>query len=192
MNRAIEFSNAKIDPDSLNLKKENLVEFMQSYANSWSNYGGQCFELSIINQLKTSPEMSFDKYMLTVMLDSILNNAIRHGFHKNKNYTIHNEVQIQMSTVKYENAPYVLLSIANNGDMLTDEFTIEDYVTKGRFAASTGNSGLGGYHVYQIVKGHNGFLRLDKNKQWGMIIDILLPIDFSTSNDILSYEHECI
>lgn len=136
--------------------------------------------------------MSFDKTLLTVMLDSILNNAIRHSFHKRKNYTDHNMVLLRLSVVEYKDAPYIQLSVANNGDPIAEGFTIEDYISRGRYAATTGRSGLGGYHVHQIAKGHNGFLCLDSNKMWNMIVEVLLPIESTEYNDIPAYDNECI
>ena len=52
--------------------------------------------------------------------------------------------------------------------------------------------GLGGYHVHQIAKGHNGFLCLDSNKMWNMIVEVLLPIESTEYNDIPAYDNECI
>ena len=69
---------------------------------------------------------------------------------------------------------------------------MKDYITRGRYSANTGRSGLGGYHVYQIAKGHNGFLYLDSNKIWNVIVEVLLPISNVDVNDLPIYEHECI
>ena len=134
-----------------------------------------------MSKLDGTPAIFFDKSMLTVMLDSILNNAVRHGFHKRKKDG--NQVLIRLSEVNYKENPYVLLSIANNGEAISDGFTVEDYVSRGRFTASTGRSGLGGYHVFQIVKGHKGYLRLDSNKMWNVIVDVLIPINSANIND---------
>ena len=126
------------------------------------------------------------------MLDSVLNNAIRHGFHKRKDYTQNNKVNFAFQLVKYKNEPYLVIRIANNGDPLSDDFTIDDYITRGRFVSTTGRSGLGGYHVYQVVKGHKGYLSLDSNKVWNVIVDILIPVNNVELDNLLEYEHECI
>mgnify|MGYP006389035559 FL=1 len=192
MNRVIHYNNARIDSESFNLKEADIVEFAKSYIDAWNNYGGGYFEIVFVNDLFDTPKMSFDKTLLTVMLDSILNNAIRHSFHKRKNYTVHNMVQLRLSVVEYKDAPYIQLSVANNGDPITEGFTIEDYISRGRYAATTGRSGLGGYHVHQIAKGHKGFLCLDSNKMWNMIVEVLLPIESTEYNDIPAYDNECI
>jgi sensor histidine kinase regulating citrate/malate metabolism len=124
------------------------------------------------------------------MLDAILSNAIRHGFMKDKTYTEHNCVDIDLSTVVYMGKPYVQMRVANNGEPMQDGFSIKDYISRGRFSAQTGRSGLGGYHVYQVVKGHNGFLYLDSNNVWNMVVEILLPLEgVISSDDLTEYEH---
>ena len=174
------------------MKEGDIIKFIKGYVDAWTNYGGEYFTLSIKNGLQEGTKVSFDKTLLTVMLDSILNNAIRHSFHKRKNYTEHNSVQISISAVEYNELPYVLLSVSNNGDPIAEGFTIEDYISRGRYTSSTGRSGLGGHHVYQIAKGHGGFLYLDINKVWNMIVEVLLPIESTFSNDIPAYDKECI
>jgi signal transduction histidine kinase len=166
------------------------VEYINTYVDGWRNYGNNCFDLSIVNDLIEAPLITFDRDMLTVMLDSVLNNAARHGFNKRK--VNGNNVLLRLSIVEHESRPHLLISIANNGDAMADGFTINDYISRGRYTTSTGRSGLGGYHIYQIIKGHGGFLCLDSNKQWSVIVDILLPIDSVNTNDITTYEHECI
>lgn len=192
MNRVIHYNNARIDSESFNLKEGDIVGFIKGYIDAWNNYGGGYFEIDFVNDLFDTPRMSFDKTLLTVMLDSILNNAILHGFHKRKNHTDHNMVQLRLSVVEYKEAPYILLSIANNGDPIADGFTIEDYISRGRYTATTGRSGLGGYHVHQIAKGHKGVLCLDSNIMWNMIVEVLLPIDSTDYNDIPVFDNECI
>ena len=192
MNRIIHYNNARIEAESFNIKEGNIAEFIEAYIDAWNNYGGEYFDLFAQNRLDANIRMSFDKTLLTVMLDSILNNAIRHGFHKRKNYTEHNMVQIELSEVEYHGLPYMRLAVANNGDPIDEGFSINDYISRGRYSVSTGRSGLGGYHVYQIAKGHKGYLYLDSNKVWNMIVEILLPIESTMLNDIPTYDNECI
>lgn len=190
MNRTIQYANARIETACFNMQEGNISEFIKDYVNAWKNYGSNCFTLDVLDELDEHISLSFDKGMLTVMFDSILNNAVRHGFHKRKEAG--NQVLIHLSEVAYEGTPYLLISIANNGEEITKGFTIEDYVSRGRYTASTGRTGLGGYHVYQIVKGHNGYLRLDSNKQWNVIVEMLFPINSTSINNLPVYEHECI
>lgn len=191
LNRTIEFASTNISATSFNIRSLNLSEFLENYVNSWKNYGGNYFEISLVNACPLNLSVSLDDRLLTVMLDAILNNAVRHGFHKNKRYTDNNKVEVDSSLTMYNDNSYVLIRVSNNGDPISDSFTIEDYISRGRYTASTGRSGLGGYHVYQVVKGHKGFMRLDSNKQWSTIVEVLLPVDFTSNIDNL-YEYECI
>ena len=192
MNRLIHFSNEKIADDSFNKKEVGLAEFVNSYTDSWNNYGGNYFHLTVDNELIGTDKVLLDTNLFTVLLDAILNNAAKHSFHKRNNYTENNLVEIQMELVEYQNKPYFRMGIANNGDPIKEGFTIDDYISRGRFTAETGRSGLGGYHVYKIVKGHNGFLNIDSNKNWNVIINVLLPVEVNESLTLPVYEQECV
>lgn len=191
MNRVIRYSNATINPELFNLKEQDLDNFIKSYCNSWLNYSANCFYLTLRSNLGENKMVVFDKTYLKLLLDSILTNAERHGFKKQRKED--NLVEISLSLVNYANKPYVLLKVANNGLPFKKGFTLYDYKQRGRYSSNTGRSGLGGYHVYEITKGHNGFLYIDSNKIWNVIIEILLPINNSVeTNNLIAYEHECI
>lgn len=192
MNRMIKYSNSDISADTFNKKEADLGAFIEGYADAWRNYGGGYFTLDTVNRMCPETVVSFDKVMLTVMLDSILSNAVRHGFHKRKNYTKDNRVEIELSEVEKSGKPFVLMRVSNNGDPISEDFTIKDYIYRGRHASATGRSGLGGYHVYKIVKGHEGFLHLDSTKIWNVIVEVLLPLQGEINEDMESYENECI
>ena len=129
MNRIIHYSNADISQESFNMRDQNIVEFINQYADGWRNYGGNYFELEIKNEIDCNQIVAFDKALCTVMLDSILSNALRHSFHKRKDYTDCNRVEISLSMVEYQEKPFVLLSVSNNGDPVPANFTINDYIT---------------------------------------------------------------
>ena len=190
MKRVIRFSNTSISAEMFYLREYDIEEFVKEYCNAWLNFSGNYFSLSLHSSLGESKEVMFDKTYLKLMLDSILTNVERHGFKKHKSED--NLVEISMSLEKYEEKPYVVIRVANNGVPFKSGFTMKDYITRGRYSANTGRSGLGGYHVYQIAKGHNGFLYLDSNKIWNVIVEVLLPISNVDVNDLPIYEHECI
>lgn len=84
------------------------------------------------------------------------------------------------------------MAIANNGDPFNEDFTVEDFISRGRFTSDTGRSGLGGYQIYAIVKGHDGYLNIDSNLDWNVIINILLPIETDKSSKLKEYEEKYI
>jgi type I restriction enzyme M protein len=192
MFRLLHFNNASINTETLNVTPNNLHIFLDQYVKAWSNYGGNYFTLSIKNDLDIDVVLNFDKLLFTVMFDSILSNAVRHGFKKIKNFTPNNRVEISVSAELYNGKPYVILRISNNGNPMSSNFTIKDYITRGRYSAVSGRSGLGGHHVYQIIKAHNGFLNLDSNKVWNMVVEVLIPYKNVESDNLIEYEHECI
>lgn len=188
--RIISYSNAQISDDMFNAKDFDIEEYIINYKNSWMNYSGNYFDLTVNTCLEGRKIVRFDKTLLKVALDAILTNAERHGFNKRKKDT--NQAEISLTLESYEHNSYVVIRVANNGDPFRDGFTLEDYITRGRYSTSTGRSGLGGYHVYKIAKGHHGYIFIDSNKIWNVIVEILLPIDNVEPNDLIEYEHECI
>lgn len=192
MNRIIEFSSTNFSSSSFLLKDTCINQFLSEYTDSWKNYGGGIFDLILKDSTEGNISIPMDKPKMTVLLDSILTNAYRHGFHKKKSYTENNTVQIQVSQVEFQEKSFVLLSVANNGDPIPEGFTVNDYMSKGRYTSSSGRSGLGGYHVYQIAKGHGGYINLDSNKEWNVIVEVLLPMKDFDPDIKLTYERNCI
>lgn len=132
-----------------------------------------------------------DTTMLQILLDSIIENASRHGFRKEqrKEYRI----SVSVEKVIFNEEPFALLSIKNNGYPMPKNFTLEDYVSKGRFNGESGRSGLGGYHVYSITKKHNGYIYLRSDEDWNFIIDILLPLTEKSGDGVYNtYDYEAI
>lgn len=171
MERLIHFTNMPLE--SFNLTQGNLGAFIEDYVAAWNNYGPGYFDVDIENHLEGMEEIAIDKTLLTVMLDSILDNAGRHSFEKRK--CAENKVVISLDCVNESGNSYIVISIANNGKPFAEGFTIDDYISRGRYSAISGRSGLGGYHVYQVTKGHKGLLSISSNAEWNVIIDILIP-----------------
>lgn len=190
LKRVIQYDNANISSEKFNIKEHDIEEFIRDYCSSWRNYSGNYFSLSYKSNLGNNKKVMFDKTFFKVMLDSILTNAERHGFDKRRSDD--NNVEISLSTEKYGDKAYVVIRVANNGYPFKNGFTIKDYITRGRYSANTGRSGLGGYHVYSIIKGHGGFMYIDSNKIWSVIIELLLPINNVELDNLVEYENECI
>ena len=138
--------------------------------------------------------VKIDKTLFLIMLDNILRNAHRHGF--NKRVSSNNRVQFDLSVVtmeggpyepsseKRQGKPYLLLSVCNNGKELEEGFTLKDYITRGKKGNESGNTGLGGYDIYQIVKKFGGRLNIRRSPDWNFIIDILLPVSSGVDTEI--------
>ena len=138
------------------------------------------------SEIEEGLAIKVDKTLFLIMLDNILRNAHRHGF--NKRVSSNNRVQFDLSVVTMEDGPYepsserkqgkhyLLLSVCNNGQELEESFTVKDFVTRGKKGKETGNTGQGGYDIYQIVKKFGGKLNIRRSSDWNFIIDILLPV----------------
>lgn len=187
MERVIHFTNMPID--SFNFVLGNITTFIQDYVDSWQNYGSNLFSIEVEDNLEGNNELSFDHTLLTLMLDAILDNVGKHGFGKRKSEF--NKVVISLDLVNENGSPYVVISIANNGRSMAEGFTIDDYISRGRYSATSGRSGLGGYHVYQVAKGHNGFVSLSTSGDWSVIVDVLLPLYNVNIENLPNYEKEC-
>lgn len=108
------------------------------------------------------------------MLDTILENARRHGFGKVKREG--NLVQMILDYTEYDGKDYIAIKIQNNGHRLPDDFTIDCYIRKGAFAGKYGRSGIGGYHVARITQQHKGYLSVYSDDSWGAIVEVLIPV----------------
>ncbi len=112
--------------------------------------------------------------LFAVVFDNIMRNAYRHGF--NKTVSADHKVLVSLDIVKHEGKDHLLMSVCNNGNKLEEGFSVYDFVTRGRKGRATGNTGQGGYDVYQIVKKFDGHLGLRSSSDWNFIIDILIPV----------------
>ena len=112
--------------------------------------------------------------LFAVVFDNIMRNAYRHGF--NKTVAAEHQVLVSLDIMKHEGKDHLLMSVCNNGNKLEESFSVYDFVTRGRKGRTTGNTGQGGYDIYQIVKKFDGYLGLRSSSDWNFIIDILIPV----------------
>ena len=157
-------------------KKEDvsLASFVQEYVRSWSNFAVKDFDLEVEDNVGANTIVSMDKDTMMILLDAAMDNAWRHGFKKQKNDG--NKVCITMSVVDWDGNMFVDMQIGNNGAIIEPGLSSEVFISKGRFSKYTGRTGLGGNHIYQIAKKHDGFLSVSGGGRWNFCIDVLLPI----------------
>lgn len=173
--RMITTVGADFESGRLKLSNINVNDFVKSYIYSWRNFGSDIFELSYHSNVSDDTYIKVDVDMFRVLFDTILRNAYKHGFYAQGSPD--NKVEITTSFVRKEDREYILVEFANNGAPFPKGFDIHQYVKRGSFAGGTGNTGLGGYHIYSIVKRHDGFLDLADSKAWPVIIEVLIPVD---------------
>ena len=127
------------------LEKVNLYKTVSNYIMAWKNFGYKSFDVAPI-KLNVSEDtmVEIDKDLFFTMLDCIFINAHQHGF--NKRYNSHNKVIIDLQGVYADNNKYVMIGISNNGNPLTDGYSIKDFVERGNVGLNSSQDGLGGNH----------------------------------------------
>lgn len=161
----------------------NIVEFMERYILGWENYGSKTFSIEFDSDLAFEKENAIlaNQTALTIMMDCLLDNANRHGFHKTNSPS--NKVKIHLDYTMLGNENAVIITVGNNGKPMPKNFGIEDYIASGKFGTDTGRSGLGGSHVYKIVSSMDGTLDFisqevsfaEKNEWWTTFM-ITIPL----------------
>ena len=174
------------------------VAFMKQFMKSWQIVGRKEFSLQLLpfEDALRNVIISADEDKLKLLLETLLDNAYRHGFNKGDlQVPGGNLAAISLDLVRFSERVYLKIAVMNNGNPLAYGFTLRDFITKGRFSKESGNTGLGGNHVYNITKAHKGFLSLSSDKEWNYIVEILLPVEnasIDTSFDISNYESDCL
>lgn len=166
-------------------------EFINEYYSSLQNCNRSIFKIEYNSELSDDTTFDIDEDVMRIMLDTILDNAYRHGFKKAKN--IDARVGISTSCKKVNGNDYVLIEVANNGLPFPNDLTYEKFITRGEFCGENGHTGLGGNHIYNIIKLHDGYLNITKSAKWNIIFDILIPIEYISDedmNNITDYENE--
>lgn len=141
--------------DDYDFPKEqiNIKNFFKEYETGWNNYGSSSFKLIVDIDASDTDYIYGNPDALRIMLDAFLENAHRHGFLRK--YKEENQVTISGTTIGLKDDE-LLLNIHNNGRPLPPDLTFQDFITSGNFNSESGHSGLGGNHIYEIIKSFDG------------------------------------
>ena len=123
---------------------------------------------------------------LGLILENFFSNAKRHAFRESSK---RNMVDIMWGYVRFNNGNYLNISISNNGTPM--EISLKEFIAYRTKGESSGNTGIGGNEIYQIIKSYNGYLGLKKGAPDFLVtFDILLPIDqeFTIIKTVKDYE----
>ena len=162
--------------------KVNIVDFMEQYIAGWENYGSKTFSIEFYYDGDLEGEnIIANETALAIMMDCLLDNANRHGFHKMSSPD--NKVKIHLDRATVSNEHAVVIAVGNNGKPMPKDFSIDDYITSGKFGTDTGRSGLGGSHVFKIVSSMGGTLDFiseavstAEKEEWWTTFMISIPI----------------
>lgn len=163
--------------------KINIVGFMERYIRGWESYGSKTFSIEFYcdGDFEVENIILANETALAIMMDCLLDNANRHGFHKTSSPD--NKVKIHLDQTTLNNKRAVIISVGNNGKPMPKDFSIDDYITSGKFGTDTGRSGLGGSHVYKIVSSIDGTLDFiseavssEEKDEWWTTFMITIPL----------------
>ena len=161
----------------------NIVDFLERYIHGWENYGSKTFSIEFYcdGDFEVENTILANETALAIMMDCLLDNANRHGFHKTKSPD--NKVKIHLDQTTHGNKRAVIIDVGNNGKPMPKDISIDDYITSGKFGTDTGRSGLGGSHVYKIVSSMDGTLDFiseavssEEKDEWWTTFMISVPL----------------
>lgn len=185
----------KVNDQHLNLKaypleKIDIIEFIKSYQKDQQTAANKNesieLELSsdVTDELNESPIIMGSKDLLKIALGNIISNARKHAFvnddsvaHK---FLFYLDINTQNEGLK--DSLYIRLQIRNTGMHFPENFDLEKFKRIGSKAGKTGNTGLGGNQINEIIKYHNdgiSTLELDticEGSEFSTSLSFSLPI----------------
>lgn len=187
MNRMIKHTGIDFNSYQLTCDEVRINDFFQKYVEACRNLSKISFQMEYTTNIHKGSTFCIDEDLFRYLLDTILENVYRHGFEQKE--VLGAMVNISTTPTLIDEKPYLLLAIANNGKPFPEGFTIEKFIGKGECCGNTKNTGLGGYHIYHIIKSHNGFLNITGTSAWPVIYEILIPMEdmFDDETKLLNY-----
>lgn len=132
-----------------------IVPFLENYFKNVSEKNPNILFDINLNDIKSDDFKIFtfaNEDLLCFLLDNLISNIKKHGFNWNKE-----EVRrIEISTSILEEFETFTIFISNTGNPMPENFTFDDFRSKGIKKGKNGGSGMGGYIVDQIIKYFGG------------------------------------
>jgi type I restriction enzyme M protein len=184
------------DVKQYDLNPMNIIEFIKEYkieivSQQKPNITTTMIlgeELSLVNSEVIY--VNANANLLRVALNNIVDNANKHAFVDNlKEYKL--QIKLGLSQDDISKDLFIKIDVSNNGNGFPDKFDLEKLVRKNTQAGTTGNTGIGGYDLNEIVKYLNhGKSTLDllikgENEEFSTTYTFLIPIIISDVNEAL-------
>ena len=161
-------SRIKTVGTSLDVKQEKIAvhEFLSGYIKILDLNKKRVNISADLSGIDRNLVISYNRATLHVILNTIIDNAIKHGF---SNYECENPMIKLIAEIKGD---YLLLNICNNGSPIT--ISNEEYKTRGVFKGETGHTGIGGYQISRYAELQGGYVEIPKIKKWNTEIHLYI------------------
>lgn len=155
---------------SLDVKQEKIAvhEFLSGYIKILDPNKKRVNISADLSGIDRNLVISYNRATLHVILNTIIDNAIKHGF---SNYECENPMIKLIAEIKGD---YLLLNICNNGSPIT--ISNEEYKTRGVFKGETGHTGIGGYQISRYAELQGGYVEIPKIKKWNTEIHLYIKM----------------
>jgi len=162
--------------ERMNLEYIDLLDFLEDFAKLYSTDKGFNISIDAVSDEKGSRaamKTLIDRSQMTTALGNLIENAKHHGFRDQKKYRIN--FRLALSEDKKE----LIIEYKNDGRAFPKDFSFKDYISYGQYAGDSGNTGIGGYLIHQIIENHDGYLvfrdKIEKHDPFKVQFEIVLP-----------------
>lgn len=143
-----------------------------SYLESDDSYDGIRFRLMPIPQPFS---LMITERSLRLVLDSIIRNAVMHGFPN----TFEGEKCVAIRIAEADQPGMAIVSVANNGQPAAEGFSEDLYERKFGKCGRTGHTGRGGYFVGNAMRFYKGFVTIStQDNNWPFIVNLHIPTSY--------------
>jgi signal transduction histidine kinase len=130
--------------------KTRVLKFLQTEA---SKHVRDSKHLQLRFEGDDSIELEIDTKQFSFLLQNFISNAVNHGFAEQAGPHF---ILFKLFKQKDE----IVLQIINNGKSFPASFTIEEFKKPYHYTGLTGNTGLGGYIIANVLQNHNATIKL--------------------------------
>jgi type I restriction enzyme M protein len=164
------------DRERMNLEYCDLVEFLEDFAKLYSAEKGFSISIEAVPDEKGNRiplKTLIDRNQMTTALSNLIENAKNHGFKDQKKYRVNFRVALS------EDKKEIIIEYKNDGRGFPRNFSFQDFISYGQYAGDSGNTGIGGYLIHQIIENHDGSLvykeKTERHDPFNVQFEIVLP-----------------
>jgi signal transduction histidine kinase len=161
-------SQLRVDME-INSKKVTRIEilpFLDRYINEYNERAGLDFDLIFeidTDAFKNDGGQEYDIYimanesLLYDLFNNLMENVVKHAFHKQTNNQLRIFVTIDLDTVSSND---LKIEITNSGNPFPDDFGYDEFVRKGAKFGNRSGEGYGGWLINEIIRKFSGELKI--------------------------------